>query len=553
MLSVGARNKAERAASSVIAGSDTNLFEADVESEMNSQLATINLFKDKAAKSGIRVQDATTDIQTKQQSTQGEDCGTMSKGNLLHKSESVPVTSMVDLENGADMSGEDLGSSKCEDSIDSNTLSNTDSNIETKIKEMKKDTFEMGNVEMSTELDSQSFDLKKSANRNAVNGMCTNVTTSESLSTANHLSKVTTSSTEDPQIAVFQEIARLKGIKVGKVPNETCLGIDTAGQVTEHIEDVEDFIDVLDLTEEDEQIARFQEMARLNGIKVGGKSGGWISADYCSESLMTDNADESSEYYTDMDLYPYEPDPQIAKFQELARLSGIRVNSSQSSSYSSVSTANSEEHLCALGDGIYPTFMAMHSVDTKGDIFEELAKRNGIKVGKKTVPSEAAVVKKSSACDCSAHSLFASVCSQASTQTEVTVVVDCFSQTSEEDCGILKQTTGVQVSATKEAFETEYLVWKLDENASEDVADLSYKELYFDERKAREELSVSLQNEKDVSASARHNHKRVMDQLKEELSSKAEENEACTVYVLCCSRKCPYPPPHFFHGGFCFA
>ena len=61
---------------------------------------------------------------------------------------------------------------------------------------------------------------------------------------------------------------------------------------------------------------------------------------------------------------------------------------------------------------------------------------------------------------------------------------------------------------------------------------MCYKDLYFDEKKLREELNTCLQNEKDVSANARHNHKRVMDQLKEDLSGKSEEVEVNITYAF---------------------
>lgn len=511
------------------------LFEAEVETEMNSNMNIVDLFKEKAAKRGITVQDVTDSLQnqsSEQNSIITGDCGAVTEstegafpgGNVVVKSETLPVTSKPDLTKGAVMSTSMDNTRKHDLALDNNTLSNPDSDIEPKIEDLKKETHESGMEDVTSDHDFQSSDLEKSVNNSAISEVCTSVTTSEDALAAENSSVVTTPLVKDAQVAAFQEIAHLKGIKVGD--NKTCSNTSPCdGQLTVIIE-AEEF------AEYDEQIARFQEMARLNGIKVGDiNTRKQLSSDSFSEYIepvMTENVLES-EYYTDMCLYTYpiEQDPQIARFQELARLNGIKVNNSRSSSYSSVSTTNSEDYLCYPEDEIFS--VAMHSLDKKGDIFEELAKRNGIKVGKKVVPSDSPIVKTSSINGCGAVPLFGSVFSQASTQTEVKIVMDGCSQTREEDHGILKQTAGVQVSATKEAFGEEYLLWKLDDNASEDDVELCYKELYFDERKAREGLSSSLQNEKDVSANARHNHKRVMDQLKEELSSKSEEIEVCTL------------------------
>ena len=511
------------------------LFEAEVETEMNSNMNIVDLFKEKAAKRGITVQDVTDSLQnqsSEQNSIITGDCGAVTEstegafleGNVVVKSETLPVTSKPDLTKGAVMSTSMDNTRKHDVALDNNTLSNPDSDIEPKIEDLKKETHESGMEDVTSDHDFQSSDLEKSVNNSAISEVCTSVTTSEDALAAENSSVVTTPLVKDAQVAAFQEIAHLKGIKVGD--DKTCSDTSPCdGQLTAIIE-AEEF------AEYDEQIARFQEMARLNGIKVGdSNTRKQLSSDSFSEYIepvMTENVLES-EYYTDMCLYTYpiEQDPQIARFQELARLNGIKVNNSRSSSYSSVSTTNSEDHLCYPEDEIFS--VAMHSLDKKGDIFEELAKRNGIKVGKKVVPSDSPIVKTSSVNGCGAVPLFGSVFSQASTQTEVKIVMDGCSQTREEDHGILKQTAGVQVSATKEAFGEEYLLWKLDDNASEDDVELCYKELYFDERKAREGLSSSLQNEKDMSANARHNHKRVMDQLKEELTSKSEEIEVCTL------------------------
>ena len=283
-------------------------------------------------------------------------------------------------------------------------------------------------------------------------------------------------------------------------------------------------------------------MAWLNGIKVGKDDTGRLS-DTCSESIESIVAGniQESEYWTE--TCPLQEDAQIARFQELAKLKGIKVTPrgkwSNNSSGSSLSSASSDECLCLSDDETCQVV-----AQTKGDIFEKLAKRNGIKIGKSDVTY--ALDTLSVAGVSTDHSVLLNVnapsfsvntstsvqypgkasivFSQAGTQTEVTVV-NCESQTCEKDFGLVKQSRGVQVDVEKEAFEEEFVMWKLDENAAGDDVEMCYKELYFKERKDRQELSESLQNEKDVFANTKHNHRRVMEQLKEELSSKTEETE----------------------------
>ena len=488
---------------------EVTLFEAEVETEMNSKPTAFDLFKQKAAKSGIIVQDVTGSARNQTEEnrnsetvTEGVKCG-FSKEKLVDELEAKPVVSISELRNV----------NEHEFTNGYNTLGNANNQNETKIEDIDKEIVDTQMVEMTASLNSQSLDLMKSAKNGRSNEASLSVTSSESVAIVDSLSTGTTSFIEDAQIAAFEEIARLKGIKVGRVSNNASSSTDPCKEeLTESVE-ADDFTDVFNFTQQDAQIARFQEMARLNGIKVGGSNRPF--GDSCSEnveSVLVQNPQES-EYYLAMEseMTLLETDPQIARFQELAQMNGIKVNSSRSSPYSSVSTANSDDHFWTSGNGNYS--IEIQSPDMKVDIFEQLAKRNGIKVGKKTVPKGTPVTTN------------AIVLSEASTQTGVPIVADCHSQTCEEDNNILRQNAGVQVSATKEAFEEEYFLWKLDDNAADNKAELCYKDLYFDERRAREELSASLQNEKDISASIRHNHKRAMDELKEELSSKTEESE----------------------------
>ena len=338
---------------------------------------------------------------------------------------------------------------------------------------------------------------------------------------------------EDAQIAAFEEIARQIGIKVGSVPKNipAVQRVETAAAVE---------ADGLDAcTEQDAQISRFEEMAWLNGIKVGKKMTTDRLSASCSESsdsVAPENI-QGNELYTD--TYLLEEDPQIAKFQESAWLRGIKVSGKLSnvSSSSSLSPATSDDYL------IYHPSDEIHevAVEKKGNTFEELARRNGIKIGKPLVPTETLNIAGVSS-DNSHGQLYGNTATSvqsmkrasivfyhAGTQTEVTTA-DCHSQTCEKDHGVLKQSKQVQVDALREAFAEEFMMWKLDESAGGDDVELCYKDLYFKEKKAAEELSESLQNEKDVSANTKHNHKRVMEQLKEELSSKTEEIEVLTSF-----------------------
>jgi len=250
-----------------------------------------------------------------------------------------------------------------------------------------------------------------------------------------------------------------------------------------------------------------------------------------SDSVAPENRQEN-EFCTE--TYSFEEDPQIARFQESAWLRGIKVGGKLSnvSSRSSLSPASSDDYLLSQpNDEIHEV-----ATKTKGGTFEELAKKNGIKIGKPVAASESVNMARDSA-DNSFGRLLGNtatsvesvekasiVFSHASTQTRVTTV-DCDSQTCEKDHGFLKQSTQVQVDAFREAFAEEFMLWKLDESAAGDYVESCYKDLYFKEKKVAEELSESLQNEKDVSANTKHNHRRVMEQLKEELNSKTEEIE----------------------------
>ena len=524
------------------------LFEPEVEAEMNeSKLTITDVCKDKATKSDISVQDisGSEGNQTEQCSSLSGDCGMAAKGgkcglsgeDMVCEPETVPAAITSSEES---VVVDATGKLECNDTI-------PDPVHETKSGDEKTVTAETGEVEMTANYGSQISDLKESAENDRSSEMCINVTSPESISGAEDVSLATNSSLEDAQIKAFENIARQKGIKVGRVSSRTAITTDLCdGKVVEEIE-AEDFKDAEDVIEQDAQFARFQEMARLNGIKVGENSARKLSNDSCPEypcveSILTQNSSRSGCYmYTTMDseMTQHETDPQIAKFQELAWLNGIKVATSITSSHSSLSTAYSDDSLKINGLAVeesYPVIMQQHQ-DWKSDVFEELAKRNGIKVGKKAVPKETPAVTKASG----SESIFGGVFSEVSTQTAIAIVVDCHSQTCEEDCGISRLAAEVQVSATKEAFEEEYLLWKLDDNATENETELCFKDLYFDERKAREELSASLQNEKDVSANVRHNHKRVMDELKEVLATKIEECEVLYNQMIMITTLLPTP------------
>lgn len=410
-------------------------------------------------------------------------------------------------------------------------------------------TEEDGNVEIKSEGETCVCEKSESTSKveNQQESACTtgmiqegkeydNVTTSENTLNVEH---VAISMKEDAQIAAFEEIARQIGIKVGSVPKRSISSVTSPGVHRVETAAVVEADGLDACTEQDAQISRFEELAWLNGIKVGKKKTDRLSAS-CSESsdsVAPENIQEN-DFCTGTNLL--EEDPQIARFQESAWLRGIKVSGklSNASSSSSLSPATSDDYL------IYHPSDEIREVaaQTKGNTFEELARRNGIKIGKPVVPTETFNIAGVSA-DYSHGRLHGNTASSvesmerasivfnhASTQTEV-ITVDCHSQTCEKDHGFLKQSTQVQVDAFREAFAEEFMMWKLDESAAGDDVELCYKDLYFKEKKAVDELSESLQNEKDVSANTKHNHKRVMEQLKEELNCKTEEIEVLTSFL----------------------
>ena len=482
-------------------------FEAEVEKEMNTVFPVIDLFKNTVAGNCLRIEE-TKDCE-KIQTVQGYN---LSKECEVVDEETVHFVGKLSTENKP-VTG------SCEPVVSFEAPGKPDAlqceGFETKTLETR-----MGKT--SSKDESENLDVgKKEESFKTDKASCETTASSGTVLTSEHVAVGERSLTEAAQIKTFQELAHLKGIKVGNVSGENCSNTNSYKEVVSGAESVADT-----QGNQDAQIAKFQEMARLNGIKVGDGNPSKNSGDSSLEQLefIMDENTQGSDYYTDMYTCPYEldPDPQIALFQEIARLKGIKVSNSRSSSHCSSSPAPSEDLFFPQEDLL--DLPAKQSVVTKRGVFEELAKRNGIKVGKST---ETPVSAKKCGNDCVATPPVTSV-TQASTQTDVTVVFDRCCQTSMET----NKTIGVQVSASKEAFEEEYLLWKLDDKATEDEGDdLCYKDLYFDQKKLREELNTCLQNEKDVSANARHNHKRVMDQLKEDLSGKSEEVEVSITYM----------------------
>ena len=478
-------------------------FEAEMEKEMNTVFPLIDLFKNTVAGNCLRIEETkdSEKIQTVQGYNPSTECELVDEetlhfvGKLL--TENKPVTGSY------------------EPVVSFETLGKSDA-LQCESFKMKTPETRMGKT--SSKDESENLDVEKKEESFETDKVsCVTAASSGTVLASEHVATDVRSLTEAAQIKTFQEPALLKGIKVGNVSGENYSTINSYKELVSGVESVADTQD-----DQDAQIAKFQEMARLNGIRVGDGDPSKNSCDSSLEQLefiMDENA-QGSGYYTDMYTCPYDldPDPQIALFQEIARLKGIKVSNSRSSSDCSSLPAPSEDLFFPQEDML--DLLAKHSVDTKRGVFEELAKRNGIKVGKST---ETPVGRKKCRNDCVATPPVTSV-TQASTQTDVTVVFDHCCQTDIE----ANKTIGVQVSASKEAFEEEYLLWKLEDKEG---VDLCYKDLYFDEKKLRKELNTCLQNEKDVSANARHNHRRVMDQLKEDLSGKSEEVEVSITYA----------------------
>ena len=495
----------------------------------------LSLFKSKAAMIGIKVEEDTDLVVDKE--VQSHITHTVvSEGEepkrAVESLAQIPetATKMIDLA----VTNED-SVNNLEHALGSRPLWELDSEV------IQLSTEEDGDVEINSEGETRVGENSESTSKaeNQEESACTTGMRQESEEYDNgtpsqntlNIEHVAVSMKEDAQIVAFEEIARQIGIKVGSVPKNSVSSNTSPGVHRVETAAVVE-ADGLDAhTEQDAQISRFEEMAWLNGIKVGKKKSDRLSAS-CSESsdsVVSENIQEN-EFCTD--TYLLEEDPQIARFQESAWLRGIKVSGSNVSSSSSLSPATSDDYLV-----YYPSDEIREvAAQTKGNTFEELARRNGIKIGKPVVPTEtfniAGVSTNNShgrlhgntASSVESTERASIVFNHASTQTQVTTV-DCHSQTCEKDHGLLKQSTQVQVDAVREAFTEEFIMWKLDESAAGDDVELCYKELYFKEKKAAEELGESLQNEKDVSANTKHNHKRIMEQLKEELSSKTEEIE----------------------------
>ncbi|PFX23756.1 hypothetical protein AWC38_SpisGene11669 [Stylophora pistillata] len=451
---------------------------------------TLDLFKIKAAASGIKVQHVTTMIEGqkpeftqwgKQFSHHSETVLGMADLDTCVSGDTNSATSNVERVNDTEsdatiMHYVNQNDEGYEDTRPEQEIFSEDSEKKSSIQKCGK---EVPLSELRKEMDA--------ANTCSEEGTDSDGRTNNSKEDQLDNEHVLSSSKEDAEIAAFQKIARQKGIKVGNsLPTTRLSTISCEVNAVESIE--AHGSDVLEFTG-DAQIAKFHEMARLNGIRVGGKM---------QESpLHSDGLKSFTTVSTKgNECWPRTPHPfgelcQIISVQDIGRVRDFKVTGefSGSSSCSSLSTASSEDNLYYAGREGWRTT----------DRYEEVAKRNGIKIGK----------------NC-----------EASAQTEVHVeTTDYCSQTCEEDLGFFKRNTGVQVDAVREAFEREFKQWKLDDNAAGDSEELCYKKLYLTERNAHEAIKDSLQNEKDVSANTKHNHKRVMEELKEELKSQGEEIE----------------------------
>ena len=322
-------------------------------------------------------------------------------------------------------------------------------------------------------------------------------------STNEHVSNATKSVTQDKQICGQSRIT------MGRFSDET-----------KDNNKAEGVPEVLDFIEQDHQVARFQEMARLNGIKVGESTvcdtrevSGDSDAEYtdsgCGVNLQQSN------FYPAVDI-----DPKIAKFQELAWLNGIKVGmkSLRTPSISSVSSCDSsDDQSNPQVVEKWPTTNNPHCIDS----FLEAAERNGIKVSKRNF----------SKCinnNCSLGTPSANVSVEASSQTDLAVTVDCQCQTQDSYNEISGKSEGLQdgiaVSITKEAIEEEYLLWKFDDNVCS-TTKLCYKDLYFCERRNREQLTARLRDERDGTTRTKGNNKAITDELREELNLKSKECE----------------------------
>ena len=339
-----------------------------------------------------------------------------------------------------------------------------------------------------------------------------NAKSSKCSSTNEHVSNATKSVTQDKQICGQSRIT------MGRFSNGTNDSINKA----------EGVVEVLDFIEQDHQVARFQEMARLNGIKVG------ENAVCDTREVSRDSVTEYTDSGCGMNLqqsncyHAVDIDPKIAKFQELAWLNGIKVGikSLRTPSISSVSSCDSsDDQSNPQVVEKWPTTNNPHCIDS----FLEAAERNGIKVSKRNFSEETPLnfMNKCINNNCSLATPSANVSVEASSQTDLAATVDCQCQTQDSYNEISGNSEGLQdgiaVSVTKEALEEEYLLWKFDDNVSS-TTKLCYKDLYFHERRNREQLTASLR-ERGGTSSTKGNNKAITDELREELNLKSKECE----------------------------
>ena len=335
-------------------------------------------------------------------------------------------------------------------------------------------------------------------------------------STNELVSNTLESMTEDKRICSQSRIA------VGRFSDETNDEEETENNKAEGVPEV------LDVIEQDHQVARFQEMARLNGIKVGEGTAcntREVSGDSCTE--YTDSGCGMNLQHSNFDP-AVDIDPKIARFQELAWLNGIKVGmkSSRTPSISSVSSCDSTD------DQSNPQLVEKWPIICNphcSDSFQEAATRNGIKLSKMNFSKGKPFMSKCIDNNCSLATPCAKVSIEASSQTEVTVMGGCQCQKQDSYNEVSGKSEGVHfsiaVSDTNEVLEEDYLLWKYDDNVLEDETKLCYKDLYFHERKKREQLTASLRDEKGGIVSTKHNQKIITDELREELNLKSKECE----------------------------
>lgn len=308
---------------------------------------------------------------------------------------------------------------------------------------------------------------------------------------------------EEAAVASFEELARRNGIRVGSESEEsnsvTKSGIHVEVMLSNKLLEKTDLRDSACTATQ-----QFEEHAKRNGIRIGKESSTLLTCNDALDLLMSEKKEvqEGTEFEE-------APDEFMENIEEFSQRIGITWTSALACHATNLVDYKAKDQSKTL------------FTTSEGKHFEELARKNGIEVGE---GSEKAVTK------CSHPSLsstdkFKELANKNGIKVSRAIVAHTGVQTCTKDVAIEYNNCAVQVDAVLEAFEEEFVRWKLEISANEDTEEMSYKNLYFKEHEDKQELQNRLVNEMDLSVRTRRNHKRVIEELKKELDGKGEEME----------------------------